>query len=134
MMNQTLSLDRAATPLPRSTDRRVARRRPVPASAKQHTRVISRIVLVAIAAFAAVALIASAPATVLVPILTVLGAGSVASLIIARLDDRSARRRGPVAARAPVATPSRRRDDHVRRTGARRVLHPTRYFRALPFH
>ena len=135
MTNQTLGFDRVAVPLPRTTDRRIATRRPVPASARQHTSVISRIVLVTLAAFAAVAMIASAPATVLVPILTVLGVGSVASLVIARLDDRGARRGGRGrGARAPITTPSRRWNDHARRTGASRAHLPSRYFRALPFH
>ena len=90
------------------------------------------VVLPAIGAVAAGSLLASVPLTVLAPILTVLGAGAVATIVVV-LADRWLARRGPDAPREPRsgAPPALVTQPHAG-AGAVPAI-PSLYFRSLPF-
>ena len=134
MTNRTVAPRPVALPPPRPSSRHFAVPRPVP-GASANASFLLRFVLVALAAVAAVALIASAPATVLVPILTVLGAGALTTAFIV-LADRWLSRRGR---NGDDARPWSRRSaprwrQRPRGLGRAPVPMPTRYFRSIPFN
>lgn len=134
MMKQTLVPRSVALPPPRPASRHVAVPRPVP-GASASASFLFRFVLVTLAVVAAVVMIASAPATVLVPILTVLGAGSLTSAFIV-LADRwlSRNRRRDDDVRPAARSPEPRWRSRPRGLGPAPVRLPTRYFRSIPYN
>ena len=132
MMNQTSDPRPASLPPPRPPSRRVVMPRPAP-GVSGNASFLLRFVLASLAAVAAVAMIASAPVTVLAPILTVLGAGALTSAFIVLADRWLARRRRPHGAHpwSAARKPRSRRRSREHRGVAAHV--PTRYFRSIPF-